>query len=66
MQNWFNTLNDALASENLVEAWEVHFAPIQYDQTFSWTYEDGTRYGRLISIYRDNQGRYERPVHYKR
>lgn len=64
--NWFDTLNEALASENLVEAWDLSFAPIQYDQSFAWTFQDGTRYGHYISVYRDNSGRYERPVHYKR
>jgi len=47
--NWFNTLNEALESEN-----------------FSYTYDDGTKYGRYITIYRDNTGRYERPIHYAR
>lgn len=64
--NWFNTLNEALESEGLLDAWEVHFGPIHYNTTFSWTWEDGTRHGHYISVYRDNQGRYERPVHYKR
>ena len=58
-QNWFNTLNEALESEGLLEAWEVWFGPIYYNQTFSWKYDDGSRNGRFISIYRDNRGMYE-------
>lgn len=65
-QNWFDTLNAALESEGLLDSWELHFRPIGYDQTFSWTWQDGSRYGRQVSIYRDDQGRYERPVHYAR
>lgn len=63
-QNWFPTLNEALESEGMVEAWDISFAPIQYGQTFAWRHEDGTKYGRQISVYRNEQGMYERPVHY--
>lgn len=63
-QLFFETLNDALKSEGLLEAWEVHFDPIQYGQTRSWTWQDGSRHGRRISVYRNEQGRYERPLHY--
>lgn len=63
-QNWFPTLNAALESENLVEAWDLSFAPIQYGQTFSWRWDDGTKYGHQISVYRNEKGMYERPVHY--
>lgn len=66
MQNWFNTLNEALESENLLDAWDCFFAPIGYGQTFGWTWEDGTKYGHYVTIYRSDDGRYERPVHYKR
>jgi hypothetical protein len=65
-QNWFETLNEALESEGLLEAWDISFDPIDYGQTFRWTWQDGTKYGHLISITRENDGRYERPVHYKR
>ena len=64
-QNWFNTLNEALISEDLLEAWDLNFAPIQYGQTFSWIWDDGTKYGRFISIYRNENGRYERPITYR-
>ena len=65
-QNWFPTLNAALESEGLLVAWDCTRAPIQYGQTVSWTWDNGTRYGRYISIYRDENGRYERPVNYNR
>lgn len=66
MQNWFETLAAALEAENLTNAWECTNPPLTYGETRSWTWDDGTRYGHLISIYRDETGRYERPVHYKR
>lgn len=55
---WFPTLNDALDAEDLTELWPLG-VNIQYNQTC-----DVVRAGRLISVYRDEQGRYERPVHY--
>ena len=64
--NWFNTLNEALASENLIDAWDISYDPINYGETFRWTWQDGSRHGRLISITRETDGLYERPVHYKR
>ena len=64
--NYFATLNDALASEGLVEAWDIKMSPLYYGQTVSWTWQDGTRYGHYISIYRNEHGMYERPVHYSR
>jgi len=63
-QNKFNTLSEALDSENLSHAWDER--PIAYDQTLSLTYQDGTKYGRYISVYRDERGLYERPIHYSR
>jgi hypothetical protein len=65
-QHWFDTLNDALLSENLLDAWEIHYPAIAYSETRSWTWQDGTKHGRYISIYRDSNGRYERPVNYQR
>lgn len=64
--NYFDTLNAALESEGLLDAWDCSAPPIAYGETRAWTYQDGTRYGRFISIYRDENGRYERPVHYAR
>lgn len=66
MQNYFPTLNAALEAEGLLEAWDCTSAPIGYGQTRSFTWDNGTRYGRLVSIYRDERGMYERPVHYAR
>jgi len=63
--NWFETLNDALESEGLVHLWPLGLN-IQYGQSVSHTADDGTRYGHFISIYRDENGRYERPIHYPR
>lgn len=57
-QNWFETLNDALESESLVELWPLGLN-IRYDQTVS-TAKDGT----YISVYRSESGQYERPIHY--
>lgn len=57
-QNWFSTLNEALAAEGLVELWLLG-TNIAYGETVDVTVE-----GRYISIYRDQDGRYERPVHY--
>lgn len=64
--SFFDTLNDALESEGLLQAWDVSFPGLAYGDTYTWTWQDGSRYGRFISVYRDNNGRYERPVHYKR
>ena len=65
-RNYFPTLNDALDAENLLPAWACTNPPIQYGETRAWTHDDGSRYGRHISIYRDERGMYERPVHYAR
>ena len=64
--NWFNTLAEALRSENLEDTWQLHFNPIGYNETYTYTFDDGTRYGRYVSIYRDERGMYERPIHYAR
>jgi hypothetical protein len=64
--NRFQTLNGALDSEGLVDTWELHYQPIGYGQTFSYTFDDGSKYGHYVSITRFEDGTYERPVHYKR
>lgn len=64
-QNYFETLNAALDSEGLIESWPLGKS-LQYGETFSYTFDDGSRYGRYVSIYRDTNGRYERPVSYRR
>jgi hypothetical protein len=59
MKNYFETLNDALDSENLIECWPVT-ASVPYGATVALAIA-----GRWISIYRDGvTGQYERPVHY--
>lgn len=58
MQNWFNTLNEALESEQLVEYWPLG-TNIQYGQTVQLASN-----GKWISVYRDERGMYERPIHY--
>ena len=66
MKNYFETLNAALSAEGLLEAWDCSSSPISQGETRRWTWADGIRYGRQISVYRDETGRYERPVHYAR
>lgn len=56
--NYFNTLNEALESEGLVEYWPLG-TNINYNQTV-----DVRVNGKFISVYRDERGMYERPVHY--
>lgn len=60
MGNWFNTLNEALQAEDLLHTWDIAFSPISYNETRRYTTEEGLH----ISIYRDELGRYERPIHY--
>ena len=56
--NYFDTLNQALESEGLVNQWNVN-VNIGYNETVQVNTGE-----RLISIYRKDNGRYERPVHY--
>lgn len=66
-QNWFATLNEALVAEDLLDSWDgTIMEVIAYGETRRYTWEDGTRYGHLVSITRETNGLYERPVHYKR
>lgn len=65
-QNRFGTLNEALASEGLVESFELHYQPIGYGETRNWTFDNGTKYGHYVSIHRFEDGTYERPIHYNR
>jgi|TARA_R110000803_G_scaffold122915_5_gene190920 hypothetical protein len=57
-KNWFETLNAALESENLVDKWEMGLN-ISYGQTVSCICD-----GLYISVYRESDGRYERPISY--
>ena len=68
MRNWFNTLNESLESENLVDLWPIG-SNIKYGETARHLVETGVFRGkrqipelRLISVYRDERGMYERPV----
>jgi len=66
-QNWFHTLAAALEAEGLSDTWDgITMGGIGYGETRRYTYDDGTRQGHFVSIYRDDSGRYERPVHYAR
>lgn len=62
----YQTLNEALQSACLLAAWDISYPAIAYGETRRWTWEDGSRYGRLVSVYRDESGLYESPVHYAR
>ena len=59
--NWFNTLSEALESENLNQYWDG--TPMNYGENIHKQFEID---GRLhtVSVYRDERGMYERPVHY--
>lgn len=61
-QNWFDTLNEALDAENIVELWPMGLN-IAYGETAAVTVELNSKY-HYISVYRDDNGLYERPVHY--
>jgi hypothetical protein len=58
-KNWFETLNSALEAENLTEMWPLGLN-LGYGETARFT----TDCGRLISVYRETNGMYERPVTY--
>jgi len=57
MRNYFPTLSDALDAEGITY-WPMGLS-ISYGQTASIVHD-----GRYISVYRSEQGMYERPVHY--
>jgi hypothetical protein len=57
MRNYFPTLSDALDAEGIT-FWPMGLA-IQYGETAAIVHA-----GRYISVYRSEQGLYERPVHY--
>lgn len=63
-RNFFDTLRQALESEGLTPLWSC-YDNIGYGETFRQVLDDETtKHGRLVSIYRTNEGLYERPVHY--
>jgi len=57
-RNYFETLSDALNAESLNDIWPLG-VNVSYGQTIGLAVN-----GRWISVYRDDSGRYERPVHY--
>ncbi len=59
-RNFFNTLNESLQSEGLLELWPLG-TNIAYNETVGIIGTDGETY---ISVYRDERGMYERPIHY--
>ena len=63
---YYQTLNAALESVGLLDSWDISFPAIAYGETRRWTWEDGTKHGRLVSVYRTESGLYETPVHYAR
>ena len=67
-RNWFYSLNDALVSENLMHTWSISYGGLAYGETKRYYYEevDGDlKSTRVVIMYRDENGRYERPTHYK-
>ena len=65
-ENYFPTLNQALESENLLDSWECTQQPISYGETRCYTFQDESKYGHYVSIFRETNGKYERPIHYNR
>lgn len=62
-QNWFNTLNESLESEGLLEHWDCLWSPISYGECRKFYFErDG--FTNHVSLYRESDGRYERPIVY--
>ena len=62
-QNWFDTLNQALESEDLVHLWPLG-SNIGYGENVRHHVIEASGKERFISVYRETDGRYERPVHY--
>ncbi len=58
MKNWFETLNESLASENLVDQWPLGLN-ISYGENVR-VHTDT----QLISVYRETNGKYEKPTFY--
>lgn len=59
-QNYFNTLNEALDAEGLLEKVGMITQPVGYDQQLNMAVD-----GTFISVSRMNCGRYERAIHYQ-
>ena len=62
-RNWFETLAESLESEGLQEHWQNY--NISYGETARQSvYVENSRFMKHISITRETDGRYERPIHY--
>ena len=62
---YYNTLSDALESVGVRDLWPWDQA-VRYGETVRLKVDDGSKYGRVISVYRnDVTGRYEEPVTYQ-
>lgn len=62
--NYFSTLYEALESEKLLDKWHITKA-IGYGETITHVHiNDDRKANTYISIYRDERGYYERPIHY--
>ena len=64
-QQWFHTLNEALAAgstktRDLIAEWPLG-RNISYGETAALVGNSGKLF---ISVYRDRDGLYERPIHY--
>lgn len=59
-QNYFNTLNEALDAEGLLEKVDMITQPVGYNQQLNMAVD-----GTFISVSRMDCGRYERAIHYK-
>ncbi len=62
-QNWFPTLNAALESEGLIDQWPFGRS-VSYGEHARVHTEDESGHPRFIAIYRNEEGLYERPIHY--
>ena len=60
---WFDTLHAALDAENVAHLWDG--TPVNYGETVRRHVDDGSKHGRIISVYRNERGIYERAVTYK-
>ena len=63
MQYWFDTLSEALEAVGLNHYWDG--TPVNYGETVRKQVMDlETMRYITVSVYRSEQGRYERPIHY--
>ena len=74
--NWFNTLHESLESENIAHLWDCTWSPIDYGETRRFTVETVLGEGEIlgchskqakythVSITRELNGKYERPIVY--